>query len=72
MVMFARASECVCIMLVVWLFVDCGQVCMPFVTLLCVYDTMISANGIGADGIKALVPALQRLTQLHTLNLGCK
>ena len=45
---------------------------MPVVTLLCVYGTMISANGIGDEGIKALVPALQSLTQLHTLHLHGK
>ena len=57
-------------MLVVWLVVDCEQVCMPVVTLLCVYGTMISGNSIGPEGMKALAPALQSLTQLHTLDLG--
>ena len=45
---------------------------MPVVTLLCVYGTMTSDNDIGYEGIKALVPALQSLTQLHTLHLRCK
>ena len=55
-----------------WLVGDCDQVCMAVVTLLCVDGTMIPGNGIGAEGIKALVPALKTLTQLHTLNLGCE
>ena len=45
---------------------------MPVVASLCVYGTMISGNHIGDEGIKALVPALQRLTQLHTLDLYSK
>ena len=67
-----RVRKCVRIMLFVWLFGDGEKMCMPVVALLCVYGTMISGNEIGDEGIKALVPALQSLTQLHTLNLGSK
>ena len=43
---------------------------MPVVTLLCVDGTIGPDNRIGAEGMKALVPALKTLTQLHTLDLG--
>ena len=53
-------------------FGDGEKMCMPVVTLFCIYGTMISGNEIGDEGIKALVPALQGLTQLRTLNLSSK
>ena len=59
-------------MLFVWSFGGCEKVCMPVASLLCVNGTMVSDNGIGYKGIKALVPALQSLPQLHTLDLRCK
>ena len=44
---------------------------MAFVTvLLCVCCTMIPGNNIGAEGAKALAPALGHLTQLRELDLG--
>ena len=43
---------------------------MAVVTLMCVCCTMIPGNGIGAEGAKALAPALGHLTQLTELNLG--
>ena len=43
--------------------------CVCVLTLLRVCCTMIPGNGIGAEGVKALVPALQQLSHLTTLNL---
>ena len=50
--------------------VVCSVVLMVVVTLFCVDVTMIPANNIGVEGVKALVPALKSLPQLTTLNLG--
>ena len=43
--------------------------------LLLVYVTLVEVqadNELGAEGSKALTPALGKLTQLQTLNLGCE
>ena len=45
------------------------NMCVVTLTLLCVCCTMIPANHIGDEGAKALVPALQHLSHLTTLNL---
>ena len=45
-------------------------VLMGVVTLFRVGDTMVPGNHIGAEGVKALVPALDRLPQLTSLNLS--
>ena len=50
-------------------FDTCCWVLMAVVTLFCVDVTMIPANSIGVEGVKALVPALKSLSQLTTLNL---
>ena len=50
--------------------VVCSLVLMGVVTLFCVDVTMIPGNGIGDEGVKALVPALKSLSQLTSLNLG--
>ena len=57
---------------VCWFVVDCEFVLMAIVTSLCVYGTMIPGNDIGAEGVKALVPALKSLPQLTSLLLGCE
>ncbi len=31
-----------------------------------------SANNLGPDGARAMVAPLERLTELHTLNIGCR
>ena len=43
---------------------------MRVVTLFRVDGTMTPGNGIGVEGVKALVPALKSLSQLTSLNLG--
>ena len=40
--------------------------------IVCVCCTMIPGNDIGAEGAKALAPALGHLTQLTELNLSCE
>ena len=47
----------------------CEQVCMPVVILLCVCCTMIPGNNIGAEGVKALAPQIEHLSQLTELKL---
>ena len=52
--------------------VVCCLVLMGVVTLFCVDITMIPGNGIGVEGVKALVPALKSLSQLTSLDLRCE
>ena len=58
-----------CVMIVACFVVVCSLVLMVVVTMYCVGVTMIPANNIGVEGVKALVPALKSLSQLTTLNL---
>ena len=56
---------------VCWVGSEFKQVCVFVVTLLlCVYHTMISDNKLGEKGVKALIPALERLSQLEVLGLS--
>ena len=50
--------------------VVCSLVLTVVVTLFCVDVTMIPGNNIRVEGVKALVPALESLSQLTTLNLS--
>ena len=52
--------------------VVCSFVLMVVVTLFCVDVTMIPGSRIGAEGVKALVPALQSLSQLTSLHVHCE
>ena len=52
-----------------WFVNDFGGVCTFIWTLSCVHPTIAPDVGISKKDVKALVPALRALTQLHTLDI---